>query len=161
MYYKFKLSNYNNVWGLEAEFRKLKIKSYCYGFFTVTGCIKYGKANDLEWESDYWGNRVVRQADAFLGWACERYSGCNSKSTFRNQLVQTECQTNKNFVTVVVFDYTEQLKHLTYDQASDALLDIEGQLVNSYINQYGERPPCNFAKTRGEYALNKFSALFD
>lgn len=162
MLHNFELKNYRHVNGIENEFRRLGIKSYCYGFLTANEVIKYGKGNDNEWQADYWGNRVVRQADAFLGWEMgERYSGCNSKNTFRDQLSNTGLLVDKNFVTLTVFDYTEECANLTHEQADEKLLVIEGKLVNSYIDQHGVRPKCNFAKVKGEHATNIFKDLFD
>lgn len=67
MIHNFQLRNYRHVDGIENEFRRLQIKSYCYGFLTSNEVIKYGKGNDKEWKGGYWGNRAVRQSDSFLG----------------------------------------------------------------------------------------------
>lgn len=161
MHYDFHFANFTTVHDLEAEFRKLAIKSYCYEFYTAIEVIKYGKGNDFEWQNGYWGNRVVRQADAFQGWFIERYSGCNSKTKFRNQLIEKERYLHKDTISLRVFDYTQDCAGLTYEQADEKLLIIEGKLVSSYIEQHGIRPVCNVAKTKGEIAANNFKDLFD
>lgn len=162
MMYKFDFANYRHVDGIENEFRKLAIKSYCYAFCTSNEVIKYGKGHDNEWKSGYWGNRAVRQADAFPGWEMgERYTTCNSKTKFRKQLIDNNLLIDKNLITLLVFDYTAQCSHLSYNETDETLLIIEGNLVNAYIEQYGTRPKCNVAKVKGEHAVNTFKDLFE
>lgn len=161
MIHNFELKNYRHVDGIENEFRRLGIKSYCYGFLTANEVIKYGKGNDKEWRAGYWGNRVVRQSDAFLGWEMgERYLGCNSKTTFRNQLSEKGLLIDKNLVSLIVLDYTDECINLSDDEADERLLIVEGKLVNAYIEKTGKRPKCNFAKVKGEIAINNFNNWF-
>jgi len=160
MIYKFHFKDMLSVWDLEDEFRKLGIKSYCYAFYTLTEVLKYGKGNDNEWQKDYWGNRAVRQADAFPGWLSYRYTGCNSKTKFLAQLKEKKVYFPKDLVSIMVFDYTQECSVLTEDEADEKLLTIEGKLVNDYTEKYGVKPVCNVAKTKGEFALNNFNRWF-
>lgn len=161
MIYDFHFVNYKTVFDLEAEFRRLAIKSYCYEFYTAIEVIKYGKGNDLEWQNGYWGNRAVRQADAFHGWFIERYTGCNSKLKFKQQLIQKERWVHKDTVSLKVFDYTQECASLSHELADEKLLVVEGNLVNAYKEQHGTKPVLNIAKTKGEVAGNNFKQLFD
>lgn len=158
MIYNFHFINYNSVYDLEAEFKKLQIKSYCYGFYTAENVIKYGKANDLEWKQNIWGNRIIRQADAFNGWLFERYTGCSSKNKFKEQLIDHKCYFHKDYVSVTVFDYTNKFANLSKKETDEKLLIIEGNLVNDHIDKYDCKPICNIAKTKGEVAINRFNA---
>lgn len=160
MIYKFHFKDFLSVWDLEEEFRKLGIKSYCYAFYTLTEIIKYGKGNDKEWQNGYWGNRAVRQADAFSGWLTYRYTGCNSKTTFLEQLQDKKVHYHKDLVSIMVFDYTQECAALTDDEADDKLLTVEGKLVNDHIEKYGIKPVCNVARTKGEFATNNFNEWF-
>lgn len=160
MIYNFDFKNYLTVWDLEEEFRILKIKNYCYGFYTDQEVIKYGKGNDFEWESNYWGNRAVRQADAFPGWLVERYTRCNSKKKFKKQMQEKGLSYTKSDVSLIVYDYTEECSLLPNDEVDNRLLLVEGRLVNDYVEKYGRKPVCNVAKTKGEYAINNFNKHF-
>ena len=162
MIYDFHFSRFKHVNGLENQFKKHGIKSYCYAFYNADEIIKYGKANDNEWKNGYWGNRAVRQADAFEGWEMgHRYTTCNSKAQFLKKLIENNRLADKNTIGLIVYDYTEACSSLTRDEADDRLELVEGKLVNTHIDQYERKPILNIARTKGEVAVNTFKNIFD
>lgn len=159
--YIFALKNYRHVNGVEEEFRKLQIKSYVYKICTPEDTIKIGVGNDFEWQSNYWGNRLVRQIDGLYGWQLgERYTGCENKKIFRSIIDSHFPTTNKNDVTCFVFDYTREYADWNERQTKKLLEDKEGAMVNAYLEQHGRKPFGNPGKVRGEVQPNNFLELF-
>lgn len=161
MIYTFDFKNFSSVSDIEDEFRKIGAKHYCYRFSETQEVIKFGKGNDKEWKKGYWGNRVVRQSDALVGWDSTRFHACTSVNVFKNQLNTHFPNITKDDVNLTIYDFTCLLMGKNDAEIDQQLLDIEGRLVNSHIQQFGYRPKCNIAKVRKQWAVNNFSVLFD
>ena len=170
MIYEMHLKNYDNVWQVENEFRRLKIKSYCYQIQTFHNLtkfldtIKFGLGNDTEWMNDYWGNRLVRQIDGLYGWQQERYSGCSNKQKLRALVDEHFPNAQKDDSVIRIFDFTpEMFPKWEFDQPRRKLRleEIEGTLVNDFQDQYGRTPVGNIGKVRSQHAVNQFAELFD
>ena len=170
MIYEMQLKNYDNVWQVENEFRKYEIKSCCYQIQTwcknlrVMDTVKFGLANDNEWMSDYWGNRVIRQIDGFYGWKQQRYSGCANKQKFRSLVDEYFPNAHKDNSVVRIFDFTtDMFPKWEFDQSRRKyeLEVFEGSLVNNFQEQYQRTPIGNIGKVRSQHAVNLFGELFD
>ena len=122
-------------------------KHFTYTFQTNSKIIKHGKAADNEWISGTWGNRLYRQAGGIPGWEGWELDDTSARK-MREGMERCFPHVNRHDVTIVVYDYTDELEGKTEKEIDDRLLNEEHELVKQHLYEHGAPPPLNVQRTR-------------
>jgi hypothetical protein len=128
---------------------KRGVKNYTYTFRTKDEIIKEGKANDKEWKTGTWGNRIYRQAGGILGWGPNMLF--DSSAIKMKYLMDIYFPyVTKNDVIIVIRDFTRDLIGMNENDVNQILLNDEDKRVQTYTRTYGGPPSLNIQKTRSK-----------
>jgi len=123
------------------------VKYYTYTFHNESRIIKHGKAADNEWEAGTWGNRIYRQAGGIPGWDGWELDDTSARQ-MREGMERCFPHVNRHDVTVIVYDYTDELEGKTEEEIDDRLLNEEHELVKQHLHEHGAPPLLNVQRTR-------------
>lgn len=130
-----------------------RCKYYTYTFQTNSKIIKHGKAADNEWISGTWGNRLYRQAGGIPGWEGWNLDDTSARK-MREGMERCFPHVNRHDVTIIVYDYTDELEGKTEKEIDDRLLNEEHELVKQHLYEHGAPPLLNVQRTRNHTRPN-------
>jgi hypothetical protein len=137
-----------------------RIKNYCYEFGITGEVLKYGKANDKEWQRGTWCDRIYRQAGGIDGW--RRGLNCSTASVTKERMKTYFPLVTKDEVYIRIYDYTHDLVNDSNDKVEAVLLNAENKMIRDYVDVHGTKPRLNIAETKSHaYISSEVSALFD
>lgn len=132
------------------------VKHYTYTIRTISGeIIKEGKANDDEWMTGTWGNRIYRQAGGIKGWGNLELNDSNANKTKELMAIYFP-NTTKDEVIFDVHDFTDDFVGLDRVEIDRKLLNDEHDRIKAYEDIHGSPPKMNIqvTKTRTRAYLN-------
>jgi hypothetical protein len=122
-------------------------KHFTYTFQSDYKIIKHGKAADNEWMSGTWGNRLYRQAGGIPGWDGGGLHDTSAQE-MREGMEEHFPSLTRYDITIIVYDYTDELIGKTEEEIDQRLLNEEHELVKQHLYEHGVPPNLNIQRTR-------------